>query len=474
MHITLLICTTIYTMFSTNADPIKNVSVLVLLAVIFASIFHQCFAYAQQDEERDAADISPSVVDQPKINDQNLEAKVVAKGLKFPTTMTFLGPDDILALEKNEGTVKRIVNGQILDKPLLDVNVATNSERGMLGIAIKMNNPPYVFLYFTETEKEDSEDLGIEPLGNRLYRYELVNDKLVNPTLLLDLPVTERVVHNGGVISVGPDGNIYLLAGSGAEDNKDNPEPNDTKAFNIEEGLNPDGRGGILRVTQDGQIVDGKGILSDEHPLDMYYAYGIRNGFGMDFDPVSGNLWDTENGPRIGDEINFVEPGFNSGWKQVNGFASEDEEFEVSNMVDFREKGKYSDPEFSWDNSVAPTALKFLPSNKLGALYQNDLFVGDFNNGNIYHFDLEEDRKQLSLVGLLEDKKADNTEELRGAIFGQNFGGITDIKVGPDGYLYVLSLYRGGDNCEEPEDEDCIPYSSEAEGTIFKISPVNA
>jgi hypothetical protein len=93
-----------------------------------------------------------------------------------------------------------------------------------------------------------------------------------------------------------------------------------------------------------------------------------------------------------------------------------------------------------------------LPSDKLG--------VGDFNNGNIYHFDLDKNRKQLHLLGSPEDKKTDNIEEFRGVIFGESFGGITDVEVGPDGYLYVLSLYQGGDNCEGSEDEDCIPYSS--------------
>ena len=90
-----------------------------------------------------------------------------------------------------------------------------------------------------------------------------------------------------------------------------------TKAQNYRDGPDPDGRSGILRMTQNGQLVNGTGILGDEHPLDMYYAYGIRNSFGMDFDPVTGKLWDTENGPNYGDEINLVEPGFNSGWQEV-------------------------------------------------------------------------------------------------------------------------------------------------------------
>ena len=88
-----------------------------------------------------------------------------------------------------------------------------------------------------------------------------------------------------------------------------------TKSQNIKNGTSADGRGGILRVTYNGTPV-GKGILGNTFPLDLYYAYGIRNSFGIGFDPVTGRLWDTENGPGFGDEINFVPPGFNSGWKR--------------------------------------------------------------------------------------------------------------------------------------------------------------
>jgi hypothetical protein len=95
----------------------------------------------------------------------------------------------------------------------------------------------------------------------------------------------------------------------------------------------------------------------DDSMLQYYYAYGIRNGFGMDFDPVTGNLWDTENGPEFGDEINLVEPGFNSGRADVQGLMSKLEEnldehsvegvgdVEDVELVDFG-RGNYSDPEF--------------------------------------------------------------------------------------------------------------------------------
>jgi aldose sugar dehydrogenase len=448
------------------------------------------------------------------ISDATLKVEEIVTGLDLPTTMAFLGPNDILVLEKNKGTVQRIVNGKMLPQPLLDVNVATSVERCMCGIAtaVAKNNSSnigsttYVFLYFTEAEVADSEDVtqGKDPLGNRLYRYELVNNKLINPVLLLDLPAIPGPRHNGGAIMIGPDNNLYIPIGD--VDGSGMGEASQTKAQNYVNGIEPDGRSGILRITQDGRPVgtsgaavggvgsssSGGGIIGDSSPLNLYYAYGIRNSFGFDFDPVSGDIWDTENGPGDGpgegDEINLVEPGFNSGWQEVHGIASiaiaaadnnNNNNFNPDDdLVDFEGKGKYSDPEFAWIETVGPTALKFLNSdNKLGTQYVNDMFVGDVHLGNIYHFDLNEARTDLILGGgLLADKVADSDSELEeaagggngGIIFGKGFGGITDLEVGPDGYLYVVSIgqgaiYRivpglndvgGGDGDDEGEDDE--------------------
>ena len=129
--------------------------------------------------------------------------------------MAFLGPNDILVLEKDKGTVQRIMNGKISGQPLLDVNVANSVERCMCGIAIsKHNSTTYVFLYFTEIDGKDGEDRqGKEPIANRLYRYELLGNKLVNLLLLLDLPANPGPRHNGGAIIIGPDENLYVPVG---------------------------------------------------------------------------------------------------------------------------------------------------------------------------------------------------------------------------------------------------------------------
>ncbi|HEV2876650.1 MAG TPA: PQQ-dependent sugar dehydrogenase, partial [Nitrososphaeraceae archaeon] len=186
----------------------------------------------------------------------------------------------------------------------------------------------------------------------------------------------------------------------------------------------------------------GQGILGESGISKKYYAYGLRNSFGMDFDSVSGKLWDTENGASYGDEINFIEPGFNSGWLQIQGAAPVDFEFE--DLINFQGKGNYSDPEFVWTDTVGPTAIKFLGSDTLGNQYRNDIFVSDITQGNIYHFDLTGNRTNLILNGLLADKVSNNSTENQDIIFGEGFGGISDLEVGPyDGYLYVVSLGHG-------------------------------
>jgi glucose/arabinose dehydrogenase len=325
-----------------------------------------------------------------------------------------------------------------LAEALLDVNVANDANRGMLGIAVSKGeeeiNSTNIFLYFTEAP------LDKFPIGNRVYKYELVNNKLVNPQVLLNLPALPGPSHNGGAIIIGPDNNVYAISGDvGGHRNQ---------AQNQESGGEPDGTSGILMITKDG-IPVANNPLGNRVPLNLYYSYGLRNSFGIDFDPLTGKLWDTENGEDFGDEINLVEPGFNSGWSKVEGIWTLDEEESMTEaaplnpengLVDFGGKGKYSSTEFTWRESLGPSAIKFLNSDRLGKQYENDIFVGDIDNGNLYHFDLNKDRTALVLEGPLADKLADSDDENEGIIFGKCFGAITDIEVGPDGYLYIVGV----------------------------------
>jgi aldose sugar dehydrogenase len=411
---------------------------------------HSAFVFAQSSDEPVLR--YSDAIGNPVFNLPGFASEVVAEGLTLPTTMAFLSQNDILVLEKDKGTVMRVGDGVVQPQPLLDVNVATEVERCMCGIAISQNNETgktYIFLYFTEAEGQD----GGNPVANRVYRYEFVDGQLVNPKLLLDLPVLPGPRHNGGAIRIGPDNNVYVpigdvdkTEGTNAQNNPENPA---------------DGTSGILRITQNGEPVQdpttGGYVLGNTFPLNLYYAYGIRNSFGIDFDPVTGNLWDTENGAGYGDEINLVEPGFNSGWGQIVGIwergggdpregESTIASVQPETLVELNGIGKYHPPKLTWLYTTGPTAIKFLNSENYGTDFENDMFVGDIHAGNLYHFKLNQDRTELVLAEPLNDKVADTEEESfsNQIVFATGFGGISDIEVSPyDGYLYVVSLGQG-------------------------------
>jgi glucose/arabinose dehydrogenase len=357
--------------------------------------------------------------------------------LSRPTGLTFLGPDDFLVIEEDTGKVKRVIDGEFT-QTILDLDVSTDDSRGLIGIDSYQNGSrTFVFLHYTESSSShDGED---NPLGNRLYRYELAGDSgsLINPKLLLDLPAGPGSMDNGGPVMVGPDNYVYLVIGQIQDDND---QGHKTKAQNFEKGPYADGTSGVLRITQDGEIAE-SGMLDPTAKMDTYFAYGIRNSFGMDFDPITGKLWLSENGVHTNDEINLIESGFNGGWKDVTGFAPPG--FNYSGLVSFNGTGKYSDPKFVWNQTVAPTALLFLNSDGFGPSYKNDLFVGDYAFGRIYHFEPDSERTGLRLNGTLADKAADTDSELQSTIFGEGFGVPTDLEVGPDGMLYVTSLRDG-------------------------------
>lgn len=400
---------------------------------------------------------SSSPSDMPIIADDDLIVEIVYQGIRFPTSMAFLGPDDIVVLEKDNGTVRRIVNGSMLEEPLLDAAVSNKGERGMLGVAVHKDNASnYVFLYYTESSvKEDNPDK--EPRGNRLYKYEFKDNKLSDPKLLLDIPAYSSAhtgYHVGGKLLIGPDRNIYLVVGD--------MDRYMTKSQNIDD-KKSSRTSAIFRITQEGDAVPGN-PLGESDSIDKFFAYGIRNSFGIDFDPVTGDLWDTENGAAFNDEINRVQPGFNSGWRSIQGLSDLEDNFDADKLVHYNERGKYSDPEFVWNLTVAPTALKFLNSDKYGERYENDLFVGDVKYGNLYRFELNDDRTGLQLNGQLEDKIANDQEERELLIFGKGFGGIVDMTVGPDGFLYVLSIakFRGLSSSLD---------ANNGEGIIYRIIP---
>jgi glucose/arabinose dehydrogenase len=445
----------------------------------------------------------------PSLVDPKLAVRTVLGGLVTPIGLAFLGPADMLVLEKNTGGVHRVVGG-VVQGTVLDLGVNFASERGLLSIALHPDFPanPGVYLYWTEsTTGADSGSLADVPLlGNRVDRFVWNGSTLTFEHNLIRLRAFQadagqplRGNHNGGVVRFGPDGKLYVQMGDNGrrghlqnlpcgptpdcpgptvpDDQFGGPEPDDAHLTGV-----------ILRLNDDGSAPSDNPFFAHGAQvggevganLQKIFAYGIRNGFGMAFDPVSGDLWEQENGDDSFSELNRVEPGMNSGWVQIMGPVSRIRQFKEietspqffglqqnrwppTNIADTPEEAlsrlfvlpgsHYSVPEFAWKFEVAPGAIGFVVGRALGPQYQNDLIMGGarptLEGGHLFHFNLTGNRRKIGVDDpRLEDRVADNLAkfeitESESLLFGRNFGTVTDLETGPNGNLYVVSIDKG-------------------------------
>lgn len=370
------------------------------------------------------------------MEDEALTVAAVATGLSLPTSMAFIDHMKVIVLEKNSGKAYLVFLDSQEKKQLLDLRVANGAEQGLLGVTVVNmseiegveSDKVHVFIYYTEIDENDF------LLGNRIYRYDwdVENEVLVNPVLIVHLPADPGPVHNGGKLVTDNKGYLYTILGDlnrigGPLQNQDEGVIDDSSI--------------LLRVDYNGNAVEDNPFYGyEDEKLHSYFAYGIRNGFGLDFDPVTGKLWITENGREMYDEINVVNPGFNSGWSKVMG-PIERSEFTEEDLF-LLEGAEYQDPVFSWMQPIGVTDMVFVDSDMLGWEYKNNIFVGDVNGGALYYFKINESRTGLDLSDhpSLEDRVAESYGE--GFLFrvGSFPGGITDLEIGPDGLLYVLTF----------------------------------
>jgi glucose/arabinose dehydrogenase len=378
------------------------------------------------------ASLAAAAYADPTVEDNALDIELVVGDLQVPTTMAFIGPNEFFVLQKDNGQVIHVDNGA--KEVVLDLDVEACEERGLLGIAVHpdfaaaVSPKPWVYLYYTESKSADDEATCDFDYTNRLMRFTWNGNNLVDPFLLHSFP-SFVTYHLGGPLAFGPDGKIYGVNGDG--------EQNGT-AQNEE--FNPvwDDTGVIFRLNEDGERpadnpFNTDGMIDDTE--DCYWAYGVRNSFGLAFDPFTGDLWDTENGENVYDEINRVIKGANSGWRDIMGPGAA-----PAGLVNVS-GSTYIEPEYSIFNPVALTGLAFASMDTaLGSAYEGDLFAGDFNEGQVYKFEVDGTRTGLNKTDFI----ANNQNELNGFLFASGFaGGVTDLKEGPDGNLYVVAIGLG-------------------------------
>lgn len=387
------------------------------------------------------------------LSDTNLTYEaVVSSGLSFPIALEFLDPTDpsrFFVIEKNSGRVKLVQNGVVVST-VLDLPVNNASERGLLGIALhpQFATNGYVYLYYSRSSTTSDTSTLANWTDNRVERYRWNGSALVEPTLMVSFPrdTTQNngPNHDGGVILFGPDGKLYGVTGDLNRGVLSNPRIEQNTSSTAVAGV-----GGIFRLNPNGSIpTDNPFVSHADARIRRLWAYGVRNSFGMTFDSLTARLWMTENGPNVYDEINLVERGFNSGWLKIMGPDSRDavynengnQPYDSSSLV-YLPNSYYADPVFSWLQPIGVTSIAFVRSARFDANLRDTAIVGESNNGGLYQFTLNTERNDFILTGALADRVADSATERNLTRIGTNWGVVTDIRIGPDGYLYVVSMF---------------------------------
>ena len=294
------------------------------------------------------------------------------EGLAFPTNMAFAPDGTLFFTEKETGNVRVVTpDGALIDRPFITVAVMPEAERGLLGIALHpdFDEQPWVYLYFSD------------PVDGRNRLVRVRADGVVaagEPETLLEGLSAVAGYHNGGDLVFGADGTLFVSLG---------------EAHEAERAQDAGDLGGkIIRLTEDGDV-PGDGPFGPDSPV---WSVGHRNSFGLCLDPVSGELWETENGPDRDDEVNLIEPGGNYGWPVVTGRADDE---------------RFVEPLVVFEQPIAITGC---------AVADGDLWFGSFD-GRLWRL-------------AADARSSGEVEEIATLPTG-----VTDVSTGPRGELYVAT-----------------------------------
>jgi glucose/arabinose dehydrogenase len=319
--------------------------------------------------------------------------QTLATGLQIPWALAFT-PDGRLFITERPGRVRVYQNGQLLAEPALTLSdVFTNGESGFLGIGVHPAFSTNRIVYLTYTAITSGGPVL------RLMRFREVDNRFGEGVVLLD-DVPAANIHNGSRVKFGSDGLLYVSLGDAAEPSV----AQDVASLN----------GKFLRLNDDGTSAAGNRFAS---PV---YTFGHRNPQGMDWHPVSGDLWATEHGQTGNDEVNVIESGVNYGWPAIEGNQTRPD------MVT---------PVVFYNPAVAPSGAAFYRGSAIPA-FRNQLFVATLRG--------------LALLRLTIDGRRVTAQE---RLIENRYGRLRDVVSGPDGYLYVCTSNRDGRTSPVAEDD---------------------
>ncbi len=325
----------------------------------------------------------------------NFQRVQVVNGISSPTALAFL-PDGRILVCQETGQLRVIKNGALLSTPAISLSVNSSGERGLIGIAVDpaFATNHYIYLYYTHTSGPH----------NRVSRFTMNGDVAGSETAILDLPTLSAIYHNGGGLSFGNDGKLYVSVG-------DNKVGNN--ASNLDSYM-----GKVLRINTDGSVPAGN-PFSGGAQRSRVWAYGLRNPFTNAIDPVTGKIFINDVGESTWEEINDgTTGGRNFGWPTQEGNCTSGCSGFTNPLYRYSTNRDGSPPDGQGCAINGGTFFNGAISN-YPATYNGKYFFLDYCGGWINYINPASPARTAFATGL--------------------GGGMTYLKQGPDGNLYYLS-----------------------------------
>jgi len=323
--------------------------------------------------------------------------ETVVTNLEIPWSLAF-APDGRLFITERPGRVRIVENGSLAPSPALVLDdVYAQAEAGLLGLALHPAFADNHLVYLVYTARRPD---GV--IVNRLVRYREAGGVLAQPAVMLD-DISAAGIHDGSRVRFGPDGLLYMTMGDAATPSV----AQDAASLN----------GKVLRLNEDG-------TTPRDNPFSSpVYSWGHRNPQGIDWDPVTGQLWETEHGQSANDEVNLIERGKNYGWPEI----------EAAEEAPGMER-----PVLHFTETAAPSGASFYRGSRLPS-FSGNLFFGALRGAHVHRVQLDpSDRRRV----------AAHEKLLEG-----EFGRIRDVMNGPDGALYFCTNNRDGRGTPGPDDD---------------------
>lgn len=382
-----------------------KVLLTILLAVNLLGCTNGEASSGQNVVETDTPNVPPSKFI-PKF-----KVETVATGLEVVWSIVF-APDGRIFVAERPGRIRIIENGKLQEKPLFVVSdVEPGGESGLMGLTLHPNFKENRLLYFAYVYEDAQKERAV-----RVVRYKETGDTLVEPkTIIEGIPSAQN--HAGTRLRFGTDGKLYITTGDAFKQKR----AQDLSLIN----------GKTLRLNDDGTIPEDNPFVGQKNVRPEIWTYGHRNAQGLDFQPGSGLMFQTEHGPSLvdgaslfkrtgGDEVNIVERGKNYGWDKI----SHDE----------RRDGMET-PIIQFSPAIAPASGMFYNGN-LFPDFKGNYFLGGLKGERIVRLVLE----GRNLVA-------------RDDLFKGEYGRIRDIAEGPDGAIYFGTSNRDGRGDPTAEDD---------------------